>query len=323
MNILQLLANDGFICVNKNLIQILGLEEAILIGELASIYIYNKNKDLLEDDWFYATQERVQNETGLSDYTQRQVVEKLCNLGILEQKFNGMPKRKFLRFNLLKLYEMLINQDDVLFPKFREHVPQIYGACSANLESMSSKITEHVPQNYGTIYNNTITNNIDNNTNNTLAGGFSNENNTTEILEKNTKNQPAESGVPAPPPPPPIVAPKITPKDRIPKKLLDKLIPWNAYPETVQALENYILFLIDTYNTPQATIKGKLTQICRMAGNSPKGIEIICSYNIDRNYKNVYKPSDYKKQLADCSVISEEFTGEFATDENGEIEEIW
>ena len=59
-----------------------------------------------------------------------------------------------------------------------------------------------------------------------------------------------------------------------------------------------------------------------MSSNVPQGVEIICRYNIDRNYATPYKPSDYKKQMTDAPVVSQEFKGEFVTDDNGEIEEV-
>ena len=40
MNILQLLASSSFITLNKNVIKAVGLEEALLLGELCSEYDY-------------------------------------------------------------------------------------------------------------------------------------------------------------------------------------------------------------------------------------------------------------------------------------------
>ena len=55
MNLLHLLANDGFICVNKHIIKQLGLESAVLIGELVSIYTYNENKGNLYNFGMFLT----------------------------------------------------------------------------------------------------------------------------------------------------------------------------------------------------------------------------------------------------------------------------
>ena len=309
MNLLHILANDGFICVNKHIIKQLGLEEAVLIGELASIYTYNDNKCALEDDWFYATIERVRQNTGLTEYKQQQVINRLCEMGILEQRLQGMPRKRFLKFNKEKLLEIALNEETVQLPKIQETAPENQGTSSLILP-------EQAPENQGPIYNNKNYNNINKNRDNTQVGEISNINN---ILEENNQKETKEPRVPTAPR---VTAPKVSSSDRISPKLLDMLVPWEDHPETKHAIEEYILFLMDTYNEPPVTIKHKVRQICRMAGNVPKGIEIICEFNIDRNYKNVYKPSDYKKQLTDNIVVSQEFTGEFVTDENGEIEEV-
>ena len=126
MNLLHILANDGFICVNKHIIKQLGLEEVVLIGELASIYTYNHNKGSLEEDWFYATIERIQDNTGLSEYKQQQVISRLCHIGLLKQKLQGMPRKRFLKFNKDKLYEIALNEVYTQFPKIQETVPEFY-----------------------------------------------------------------------------------------------------------------------------------------------------------------------------------------------------
>lgn len=309
MNLLHILANDGFICVNKHIIKKLGLEEAVLIGELASIYTYNYNRGALEDDWFYATIERIQENTGLSDYKQQQTILRLCDLGLLKQKLQGMPRKRFLKFNVEKLYEIAFNEEGVQFPKIRETVTE-------NSEDSSLNLPEQVSENSEAIYNNNY-NNINKNRDNTQAGEISKS----EILGKN--NQKSTKEPKGPTAPRGITAPKISPADRLPKSIMGKIQPWEKYPETYKALQDYALFLMDTYNDPTATINNKITQICRMASKVPRGIEIICNFNIDKNYRSVYKPSDYKKQMADAPVVSEAYEGEFVTDENGNVEEVW
>lgn len=165
-------------------------------------------------------------------------------------------------------------------------------------------------------YNNTIINNTNNNITNPNTGEISNS----QIIGKNNQKSTKEPKVPLAPRG--VIAPKISAGERVPTKLRGLLAEWEQHPETKKAIEDYILFLKDTYNTPDNSIKQKITQIKRMSSNVPQGVEIICRYNIDRNYATPYKPSDYKKQMADAPVISQEFTGEFVTDDNGEIEEV-
>ena len=68
MGILQLISTSNFITVNKDLIKELGLEEAILLGELASEYEYWQKKDEIQDGYFYSTIENIEKETTLTAY---------------------------------------------------------------------------------------------------------------------------------------------------------------------------------------------------------------------------------------------------------------
>ena len=181
-----------------------------------------------------------------------------------------------------------------------------------NLDHPPQENLEGSPKNFG--YNN-------NTLNIPTEGVISNQNNT-KILEENNQKATMEPRVPTPPRG--IVAPKISAESRIPKNTKAVITEWAEYPETKEALEDYALFLMDTYNFKDTTIKNKITQICRMASNLPQGIEVICRYNIDRNYASPYKPSDYKKQIIDATVVSAEFDeDDFVRDENGNIEEVW
>lgn len=319
MDLLTLLANDGFICVNKHIIRKLGLQEAVLIGELASIYTYNYNKNALEDDWFYATIDKIKENTGLTEYTQQQVISNLCEMGLLRQKLQGIPRKRFLQFDKQKLLEFTFNKDSFQLPEIREQAPRDQGTSSVNSGNKLPEIKEQAPQNSDTIYNKKY-NNKDKNRNNPKERGDSNKNISNNILGKNNQKETMEPRGPLTPRG--FTAPEISKEDRIPVKLRYIFLEWRNHPEALNALEDYILFLLDTYNTPVEVIKQKITQIQRMASNVPQGIEIICRYNIDRNYSTPYKPADYKKQMADAPVISQEFTGEFVTDENGLIEEV-
>lgn len=322
MNILHLLANDGFICVNKKLIQLLGLDSAIIIGELASIYNYNSIKGNLEDDWFYATVEKIQENTGLSDYKQKAAIDNLINLGLIEQKNMGMPKKRFLRFNTEKLLAYVTGVQCKPSSESTENVqyPKIRMTVSENSDDSTPKIRIQVSENSDGLYNNKINNNTYKNKNNPKAGGGNLEQNT-KILEKNNSKIDGDQGggVSAPRG---IVVPKISATEMIPVSVNLLIQEVAKEPETIKALQDYVLFLIDTYGFSEASIKQKIRKIVRMASKSQKGIVIICEYNIDRNYASPFKPSDYTKQITEAEVISADFDGEYCLDENGEIEEV-
>lgn len=103
----NLLSNNGYIIVNKELIKKLGLECAILIGELCSEYSYWEKQNKLENGFFYSTRENILNNTGLSSYHQRKAIEKLVEKQILLEKYEGIPQQRWYSLNLDKLYQIL------------------------------------------------------------------------------------------------------------------------------------------------------------------------------------------------------------------------
>ena len=103
----NLLANNGYIIVNKALIQKLGLECAIIIGELCSEYSYWEKQQKLEEGFFYSTRENILKNTGLSSYHQRNAIEKLKKMKIISEKYEGILHQKWYSLNVDKLYEIL------------------------------------------------------------------------------------------------------------------------------------------------------------------------------------------------------------------------
>jgi hypothetical protein len=185
-----------------------------------------------------------------------------------------------------------------------------------NLDHPMQENLEGSPKNLA--YNNTL-NNTYNITSNNPTGMGENSNKTNILGNNNQISQPSQPAPQAPR----VKAPVIKASAKIPNEIQAKLNEWNDYPETKKALEDYCLFCLDTYNLPKTTLKHKVNQICKMANNVPKGIEIICEYNITGNYKTVFKPSYYNKVLSESSVVSKAYEGDFVRDEEGNIEEIW
>ena len=84
MNILiNLLANNGYIIVNKAIIKKIGLHEAIILGELCSEYAYWEKNNKLDNGYFYSTRENIEENTGLTPYQQRISLAKLEKMGIV------------------------------------------------------------------------------------------------------------------------------------------------------------------------------------------------------------------------------------------------
>ena len=110
MGILQLISTSNFITVNKDLIKELGLEEAILLGELASEYDYWNNKNEIEDGYFYSTIENIEEKTTLTAYKQRKCLENLKNKGIIDIQIRGIPAKRYIEINEEKVVEIFNNK---------------------------------------------------------------------------------------------------------------------------------------------------------------------------------------------------------------------
>jgi len=81
-----------------------GVKEAIFLCQM--LYWYGKQKD--KDGWIYKTQEEIKEETGLSRYEQENARKNLRRLGILQEKFKGIPRRLYFKINLDKVNELWI-----------------------------------------------------------------------------------------------------------------------------------------------------------------------------------------------------------------------
>lgn len=105
MSILKLLSNQGFISYNKIIARRLGVNEAILIGELCSIQDYFRTEE------FYIIQERISNDTALSLKQIRTTLSNLEEKGIITISKKGIPCKNFYRINT-KLLEKIIEEGE-------------------------------------------------------------------------------------------------------------------------------------------------------------------------------------------------------------------
>ena len=107
MNILQLLASSSFITLNKNVIKAVGLEEALLLGELCSEYDYWIKREELQDGYFFSTVENIEENTTLNDYKQRKALKSLQQLKIVDVKVKGLPAKRYFKINEEQLIKLL------------------------------------------------------------------------------------------------------------------------------------------------------------------------------------------------------------------------
>src|SRR5574344_447211 len=99
MRITDLLSNQGFIILNKQLAKEYGLYEAIMIGELAQEYNYFDDKGMLEDGWFYSTIENVESATTLSAHHQRTALKHLEDEGLVYVQRRGVPAKRYIKLD--------------------------------------------------------------------------------------------------------------------------------------------------------------------------------------------------------------------------------
>ena len=107
MSILNLLASDNFITVNRSIASVVGLEAAVILGELVSEYLYWKDRDGLTDGYFFSTVENLEQKTFLSAHSQRQALEKLKEYGMVDVVKQGMPAKRYIKIFESKIEEVV------------------------------------------------------------------------------------------------------------------------------------------------------------------------------------------------------------------------
>lgn len=109
MGLVSLIASNNYIVVNKQLAKVFGLEEALLLGELASEMEYWQQRGELKDGYFYSTIENVKDSTTLSDKRQRSALNTLKEAGIIDMKLAGLPAKRYIRIRENQLAQILLN----------------------------------------------------------------------------------------------------------------------------------------------------------------------------------------------------------------------
>ena len=110
MSLLHLIAGKNYIVVNKGLIKVIGLEETIVLSELASEYGYWEEKKQLEDGYFYSTIENVELNTSLNEYKQRKAFKSLQDKNIIDVKVKGIPAKRYIKINEEQVLKILNNK---------------------------------------------------------------------------------------------------------------------------------------------------------------------------------------------------------------------
>ena len=113
MSVLELLSSSNFISVNKSIAAEVGLEAAVILGELASEHNYWSNRNELEDGYFYSTVENLQEKTFLSGHNQRIALEKLTEKGWIDIKKKGLPAKRYIKLNEEQILLFFVNDNSL------------------------------------------------------------------------------------------------------------------------------------------------------------------------------------------------------------------
>jgi len=122
MSILSLISSNNFIVLNKTLISLLGIEEALMLGELASEYDYWVNQGKTKDGWFFSTVENVERNTNLSKHRQKKALENLQKQGLVTVERKGMPAKRYIRINEDAIGQILSNKKSKILTSRSEKI---------------------------------------------------------------------------------------------------------------------------------------------------------------------------------------------------------
>lgn len=110
------LASDGFLMVNKKIARHTSLDAAALLGALISYEKYFDNRDQLDNGWFFNTQDKIEWDTTLTPYKQREAYKTLKSKGLIEVQKRGLPSKNYYRINHQAIYQVLATQDQEISP---------------------------------------------------------------------------------------------------------------------------------------------------------------------------------------------------------------
>ena len=124
MSVLHLLSATNFITVNRAVVKLVGLDAAVVLGEIASEYLYWEAHGGLEDGYFYSTVENLEDRTCLTAYEQRVALSKMQTAGWIDVKKKGMPAKRFIKLFEDKITEALYNMPSTYLTTSRENFLQ-------------------------------------------------------------------------------------------------------------------------------------------------------------------------------------------------------
>lgn len=96
---LDFFSSGNYIAVNRTIIRIVGLNAAVVIGELADKARMQAMNGRLQDGWFHMRVEDLEAATGLGERAQRTALDTLVEFGVIEVCYRGLPKTRHVRIH--------------------------------------------------------------------------------------------------------------------------------------------------------------------------------------------------------------------------------
>lgn len=112
MEVLDLLRADGSIVVNKKLAHEIGLNEAVILSELISMYKYFSSEGQTENGWFYCTIDKMEENTSLSRELQDKAINSLIRQNLIEKDVRGLPARRHFRINESEIKKLILGSNN-------------------------------------------------------------------------------------------------------------------------------------------------------------------------------------------------------------------
>lgn len=89
--------NARYLSPDLELAQLIGLDEATLLGVLISYAVYfTDERTMRMDGYFFFTVDKLEKETTLSGYQQAKAIKKLARLGLITVKYGGNPRKRYI-----------------------------------------------------------------------------------------------------------------------------------------------------------------------------------------------------------------------------------
>lgn len=90
--------------INKTIHKKYGMPTALWLAEILSRWYYWLDKGKLDKEgYFYITQEKIKEATGLGRTTQHKIIKRLQELKIIEVKRVGLPGRNWYKIDMIEL----------------------------------------------------------------------------------------------------------------------------------------------------------------------------------------------------------------------------